>query len=292
MISSTDVAYLRLLEEVLTYGYEYQDKTRANIGMLQISNAQIKIPINGLFPIITTKKVSFDIVRHELIWMLSGSTNISYLQENNVRIWDLDANSDGTPENNQPGIEVGRVYGTQWRSWRSLNRDSNPIIKDQILDLVTELIRDPMSRRHIVTAWNPGELSQMALPPCHWSFEVLVKPQQGGYAFDLKWHQRSCDLFLGIPYDISLYGLLGYLIAKETGYTFDNLIGDLSNIHLYEPHIELAQELTRRRPVDCAPELVLYEEVSLFRENCASEIFLNHYHYKPRIKAKMYPKIK
>lgn len=280
-MSHVDLAYNNLVKAVLRDGFTYLDKSRAEIEMLQIPSYLLEIDMWHGFPLITTKKIFWRSFAHELIWMLSGSTNIEYLVEKGVGIW----NEDAANFNKGDAHYVGRIYGAQWRSWQSFDRFGLHRL-DQIKELITGLKNDFYGRRHIVTAWNPGELSEMALPPCHWSFEIL--PCKGG--FMLKWHQRSCDLFLGIPFDIGLYALLGELIAKEIGRDFIKLIGDLSNVHFYTPHLKQVYLQQSREPLYSTTKLMLHSDASLFNLNI-NQLEVVNYMYHPPIKAKLYTKI-
>jgi len=244
-MAKVDEIYHKLCEEILESGYWYTDESRG-IRCLQLSSKTIEIPLDE-FPLLTTKKMFLKGIVGELLWFLRGDTNIKYLVDNGVNIWNKDAynyylklsnhnplnyndwlhylQNDRNSYKNKTGIfgykfgDLGRVYGAQWRNWRSYNqgfdeaqRKNGNLIKglDQISNLIKNLREKPMSRRHIVTAWNPAELYNMALPPCHWSFEILVEPvkyimgtdfikyaNSPKYQFTLKWHQRSVDTFLG-----------------------------------------------------------------------------------------------
>lgn len=274
-----DFEYNHLMQKVLNEGFIYEDKSRDNIKMLQIPHHVLEIPMRYGFPLITTKRISWKTVLHELIWMLSGSTNIDYLQKNGVKIWDKDA------FNFSGGSDVGRIYGAQWREWRGEHPAFN---KDQISEFFLEIGRDPFSRRHLVTAWNPSEIEHMALAPCHWSFEFIP---EGHGAFMLKWHQRSCDVFLGVPFDIVLYAFMGRLIQEMTGLTFKTLVGDLSNAHFYWPHIELAKEQLTRKPLFSIPEMIFNSRID-FESLTADDVEIKGYESHPPIKAQMYAKVK
>lgn len=280
-MAHVDIQYNKLVKAVLMDGFNYLDKSRAEIEMLQIPNYQLEIDMQQGFPLITTKRIYWRAFSHELIWMLSGATDISYLVENGVGIWDEDAAN----FNKGDAHYVGRIYGAQWRAWQSFDRYGLHRL-DQIQQLIKGLKNDLYSRRHIVTAWNPGELSEMALPPCHWAFEVL--PCKGGFA--LKWHQRSCDLFLGIPFDIGLYALLGKLIEKEIGVEFVTLIGDLSNIHFYGPHIPLVRGQMMNNPSQVRTDLILRESANIFNLTI-KDIDMTDYNPHLPIKAKLYTKV-
>lgn len=276
-MSQVDLEYQSLSLTILERGYWYMDESRKQ-RCKQISSANILLDMfNRSVPVLTTKKMYLKGIVTELLWFLKGSNNIKYLVNNNVHIWDRDAYNyhikaqggyfnntnwykqlTGTHEYGRDfGFmgelgDVGRNYGVQWRGWKGSEYDSidekDYIFKvDQIKNLIEGLRNKPMCRRHIVTAWNPAELDQTALPPCHWSFEVIPRPSydfeelafpEVPYYFTLKWHQRSVDTFLGLPFNITSYGVLCKIIEELTGYKCELLIGDLSNVHFYEGHIE------------------------------------------------------
>lgn len=276
-----DTVYKGMVETLLREGFRYADKSRANIGMLEIPHYVLDIDITQGFPLLTTKKIYWKSFIHELIWMLSGADNIDYLQENGVKIWDKDA------YNFSGGSYVGRIYGAQWRSW-----GGDPVEGDQIAKLIKGINRgDLHNRRQIVTAWNPTELGNMALPPCHWAFQVF--PTEHG--FGIKWMQRSCDVFLGIPFDIGLYAALGKLIENETDIPFTRLIGDLTCVHLYAPHIPLAEMQIARPPVVNEAKLEIIGD-GLFNQVRLDNLSINNFkvsdylHHEP-IKAEMYAKV-
>ena len=234
------------------------------------------------FPLLTTKQVWWKGIAHELIWILSGKTDIAYLQNNKVHIWDKDAiNFSGSNY-------VGRIYGAQWRSWTTPMQNSF----DQIANLLKNLRKNPFSRKHIVTAWNPAELHLMALPPCHWAFEILPEVDPGGeISFTLKWIQRSCDVMLGIPFDIGLYAFLGRLIEKLTGYKFKTLVGDLSNVHFYGPHLPAVREQLSRARGMPGPRFEFKSSAEL--DNLTIDDFqIYDYFPEPAIKAELFTKVK
>ena len=281
-MAHVDKVYNNMVGTLLREGFRYNDKSRANIGMLEIPHYVLDIDITQGFPLLTTKQIFWKSFIHELIWMLSGSDNIDYLQKNGVKIWDQDAN------NFSGGSYVGRIYGAQWRGFKGEHKTV-----DQISRLIgkLQLQNDLHNRRHIVTAWNPTELDNMALPPCHWAFQVV--PTARG--FGIKWFQRSSDVFLGVPFDIGLYATLGKIIENQTSVPFTRLIGDLSCVHFYEPHIELAKKQMTRRPFKQKAELniVTRELFHIGFDRLRIENFevVNYKHHKP-IKAKMYAKVK
>lgn len=278
-MAEIDVTYCTLAETILSQGFWYEDKSRANISMLQVPFYQMVIDMTGKeFPLLTTKKVWWKGIAHELIWMLSGATDITYLQNNKVHIWDKDA------MNFSGSNYVGRIYGAQWRSWQSSF--------DQIAALLKNLKENPFSRKHIVTAWNPAELRLMALPPCHWAFEILPETTLSGkFSFTLKWIQRSCDVMLGIPFDIGLYAFLGKLIEKLTGYRFKTLVGDLSNVHFYGPHINAIQKQLSR-PRDIPGPRFEFKSSAELDSLTIDDFLMYNYYPMPAIKAELFTKVK
>lgn len=247
-MSKIDVIYHNIASAIIDYGYWYTDTSR-NIRCKQLSHITIEVPLDE-FPLMTTKKMFSKGIIGELIWFLRGSDNIQYLNDNGIHIWDDDA------ENFSDEGNVGRNYGVQWRDWSDAYKTGVGI--DQISGLIKNLKAKPINRRNIVTAWNPAEIGMTALPPCHWAFEVIPRPLfqyeknkyglEKEFGFDLKWHQRSVDTFLGLPFNIASYALLAKIIEQLTGYVALNIIGDLSNVHFYEPHIEQVQEQLKRDP--------------------------------------------
>lgn len=257
-MAKIDEEYHKLLNKILSEGFRYEDTNRKGVHRLQIPSYTIKHDFKDGFPAITTKKLYWKGVVGELLWFLRGHTNIKYLVDNGINIWNKDA------ENFSKNGDLGRVYGAQWRKWGKPSYEINNGYDshvDQISNLIKGLRENPMGTRHIVTAWNPSELDNMALPPCHWSFEILVEPNYNGrilnkyssgrlnlpdYQFTLKWHQRSVDTFLGLPFNIASYAMLAKIIGELTNMVPKGIIGDLSNIHIYEPHLDAVKEQLSR----------------------------------------------
>jgi thymidylate synthase len=221
--------YLDLLARIRHEGLRKGDRT--GTGALSLFGAQMRFDLEDGFPLLTTKKLHVKSIVHELLWFLQGSTNVRYLNEHGVRIWNEWADKDG---------ELGPVYGRQWRSWPA--PDGRHI--DQIANVVQGLKRDPDSRRHIVSAWNVGELDKMALPPCHCLFQFYVA--EGRLSCQL--YQRSADVFLGVPFNIASYALLTMMVAQVTGFRPGEFIHTFGDAHLYMNHLEQARLQLSRSP--------------------------------------------
>ena len=221
--------YLDLLDTILKEGVEKKDRT--GTGTLSIFGHQMRFRLSEGFPVVTTKKLHLKSIIHELLWFLQGDTNVRYLQEKGVRIWNEWAGEDG---------ELGPVYGAQWRSWTA--SDGRTI--DQISQVVESLKNNPDSRRHIVSAWNVGEIHKMALPPCHVLFQFYV----AGGRLSCQLYQRSCDIFLGVPFNIASYSLLTMMIARVTGLVPGEFIHTLGDAHIYLNHIDQVRLQLTRQP--------------------------------------------
>ncbi len=221
--------YLNLLEHVLEHGVARPDRT--GTGTRSVFGAQIRFDLGAGFPLLTTKKVHLKSIVHELLWFLRGETNTKYLKENGVSIWDEWADAEGN---------LGRVYGAQWRSWQT---PSGQAI-DQIQEVMNNIKRDPYSRRHLVVAYNPGEIDRMALPPCHAFFQFYVA--EGKLSCQL--YQRSADIFLGVPFNIASYALLTMMMAQVLDLRPGDFVHTFGDLHLYENHIEQARLQLSREP--------------------------------------------
>lgn len=221
--------YLDLMQHVLAYGNDKSDRT--GTGTRSVFGYQMRFNLADGFPVLTTKKLHLKSIIHELLWFLQGDTNIRYLQENGVKIWDEWADKNGN---------LGRVYGAQWRSWRGANGETI----DQIANLVEQIKRNPDSRRLIVSAWNPAEVDDMALPPCHALFQFYVA--DGKLSCQL--YQRSADIFLGVPFNIASYALLTMMLAQVCGLQAGEFVHTLGDAHLYRNHLEQAQLQLSREP--------------------------------------------
>ncbi|HWL06591.1 MAG TPA: thymidylate synthase [Xanthobacteraceae bacterium] len=259
--------YHDLLDRILKDGAEKHDRT--GTGTRSVFGHQMRFDLADGFPLVTTKKLHLRSIVHELLWFLKGDTNVAYLRENGVTIWDEWADANG---------DLGPVYGHQWRSWPA--RDGGAI--DQIAQVVEAIRRNPDSRRLIVTAWNPADVDRMALPPCHCLFQFYVA--NGRLSCQL--YQRSADVFLGVPFNIASYALLTLMVAQVTGLAPGEFIHTLGDAHLYLNHVEQAElQLTRAlRPL---PKLKLNPEVRDLFAFRYEDIAVEGYDPHPPIKAQV-----
>ena len=257
--------YLDLMQKVLDEGQEKSDRT--GTGTLSIFGHQMKFDLSKGFPLVTTKKVHLKSIIHELIWFLQGSTNISYLKENGVSIWDEWADENG---------DLGPVYGAQWRSWP----DGNNGTIDQIENLINGIKNNPDSRRHIVSAWNPALVDEMALPPCHSLFQFYVADGE----LSCQLYQRSADIFLGVPFNIASYALLTHMIAQVCNLKAGKFVHTLGDAHLYINHLEQAK-LQLSREVMGLPELKLSSNVNNIFDFKFEDIEIVNYESHPAISA-------
>ena len=257
--------YQRLLKMVLEQGNPRQDRT--GTGTLGVFGAQARFDLREGFPLVTTKKVHLRSIIHELLWFLRGETNVDYLRRNGVTIWDEWADAKG---------DLGRVYGAQWRTWRGA--DGQTI--DQVADAVQLIRTQPESRRIMVSAWNPAEIGQMALPPCHLLFQFHV--DQGELRCQL--YQRSADLFLGVPFNIASYALLTMMVAQVCGLRAVEFIHTFGDLHLYTNHLDQAREQLAREPRPL-PRMKLNPERRELDEFVYEDFVLEGYDPHPAIKA-------
>lgn len=259
--------YLNLLEHILQHGVKKQDRT--GTGTLSVFGYQMRFNLSEGFPLLTTKKLHTRSIFHELLWFLKGETNIRYLKENKVSIWDEWADANG---------ELGPVYGSQWRSW--------PTPGGQHIDQISEVIRtiksNPDSRRMIVSAWNVGLLDQMALPPCHLLFQFYVAERK----LSCQLYQRSCDTFIGVPFNIASYALLTHLIAQECGLQAGDFIHTLGDAHIYLNHIEQCKLQLSREPRKL-PVLKLNPEIHSIFDFKYEDILIEGYDPHPHIKGEI-----
>jgi thymidylate synthase len=257
--------YLDLLQHVRQHGVQKDDRT--GTGTVSVFGYQMRFDLNQGFPLVTTKKLHVRSIIYELLWFLRGDTNVRYLQDHKVSIWNEWANADG---------DLGPVYGHQWRSWPTA--DGRAV--DQITQLIHDLQHNPDSRRLIVSAWNVGELSKMALAPCHCLFQFYVA--QGKLSCQL--YQRSADIFLGVPFNIASYALLTMMIAQVVGLELGDFVHTLGDAHLYLNHLEQADLQLTRTPFE-RPIMRLNPEVKSIFDFTYEDFTLENYQFHPAISA-------
>ena len=257
--------YLDLMQHVLDNGSEKTDRT--GTGTLSVFGYQMRFDLSQGFPLITTKKLHLHSIIHELLWFLQGDTNIRYLKENGVRIWDEWADANG---------DLGPVYGSQWRSWRAVDGDT----VDQIQQLIDNINNNPDSRRLIVSAWNVGEIETMALPPCHALFQFYVA--NGRLSCQL--YQRSADVFLGVPFNIASYALLTMMIAQVCDLEPGDFVHTFGDVHLYSNHLEQTKLQLTREP-KTLPKLKINPEIKDIFSFKYEDFELIDYDPLPSIKA-------
>ena len=257
--------YLQLLDHVLTHGVEKGDRT--GTGTRSVFGYQMRFNLEEGFPLLTTKKLHLKSIIYELLWFLRGDTNVHYVQEHGVRIWNEGAGPDG---------DLGPIYGYQWRSWPDYNGGHI----DQITEAVETIKNNPDSRRIIVSAWNVGQLDEMHLPPCHAFFQFYVADGR----LSLQLYQRSADIFLGVPFNIASYALLLQMLAEVTGLRAGDFVHTLGDAHIYSNHIEQARlQLTRDpRPL---PRMVINPDVKSILDFKYEDFTLEGYDPHPHIKA-------
>ncbi|MGJ3417145.1 thymidylate synthase [Bacillus sp. Je.9.29.b] len=259
--------YKELCRHVLQHGDEKGDRT--GTGTISTFGYQMRFDLQEGFPLLTTKKLHLKSIIHELLWFLKGDTNVKYLQENGVRIWNEWADENG---------ELGRVYGAQWRSWASGDGET----VDQIAKLIHDIEHNPNSRRLIVSAWNPGEIDQMALPPCHCLFQFYVS--NGKLSCQL--YQRSADIFLGVPFNIASYALLTMMIAKVTNLEPGEFIHTLGDAHIYQNHLpQVKMQLEREERT--LPTLRITRNVKSIFDFTFDDFVLENYDPHPHIKGEV-----
>ena len=259
--------YLNLIEKVMNEGVLKEDRT--GTGTKSIFGHQMRFDLSKGFPCVTTKKLHMKSIIHELLWFLKGDTNIKYLKENGVRIWDEWADENG---------DLGNVYGYQWRSWPI--PDGEHI--DQIKNVIDTLKANPNSRRIIVSAWNVGEIEKMALPPCHTFFQFYVA--QGKLSCQL--YQRSADIFLGVPFNIASYALLTMMIAQVCNLKLGDFVHTLGDAHIYSNHFDQTKIQLSREPKDL-PQMIINKNVKDIFKFKFNDFELINYEYHPHIKAKV-----
>ncbi len=259
--------YLDLLSHVLHNGIRKDDRT--GTGTISTFGYQMRFNLQEGFPLLTTKKIHLKSIIHELLWFISGDTNVRYLQENGVRIWNEWADENG---------ELGRIYGYQWRSWTSPNNGHI----DQLQQVIRNLKENPNSRRHIVSAWNVGDLDKMNLPPCHILFQFYVA--NGKLSCQL--YQRSADIFLGVPFNIASYALLTMMIAQVTGLEAYEFVHTLGDSHIYLNHIEQVKEQLKRQPYPL-PQMKINPEKKNIDDFVYEDFELINYKAHPHIKGEI-----
>ena len=257
--------YLNLLQHITNNGAEKTDRT--GTGTKSCFGYQMRFNLAEGFPMVTTKKLHLKSIIYELLWFLNGDTNIKYLNENGVRIWDEWADKNG---------DLGPVYGKQWRRWEG----ANGVVIDQISELIEQIKKTPDSRRLIVSAWNVGDLSKMALMPCHNMFQFYVA--DGKLSCQL--YQRSADVFLGVPFNIASYALLTMMIASVCGLEYGDFVHSFGDVHLYNNHVEQAQLQLSRKPFPL-PTMKINKEVKDIFSFQFSDFTLENYESHPNIKA-------
>lgn len=260
--------YLELLQHVLHTGQQKEDRT--GTGTLSSFGYQMRFNLEEGFPLVTTKKVHMKSIIHELLWFISGDTNIKYLQDNGVRIWNEWADENG---------DLGPVYGYQWRHWI----DKNGKEHDQVEKLIDDLKHSPFSRRHILSAWNVGDLDEMALPPCHSFIQFYVSPDM---KLSCQLYQRSGDVFLGVPFNIASYALFTMMLAQVTGLGLGDFVHTLGDVHIYNNHMEqVALQLTREpHPL---PQMKLNPDVQSIFDFTYEDFELIGYESHPHIAGKV-----
>ena len=286
MSTSSEQHYLTLLQKILSEGSDRIDRT--GVGTRALFGLQMRFSMEEGFPALTTKKLAWKAVKSELLWFIEGSSDNNRLKELNGSdrtIWSDNAEADYWKPKAKFDGDLGRVYGVQWRAWRK--PDETTI--DQLAEVIEKIKTNPYDRRLIVTAWNPGELSEMALPPCHMFFQFFVAPStspgQVG-TLSLYMHQRSCDMFLGVPFNIASYSLLLHMVAQVTNLKPGEFVHSLGDAHIYKNHFDQVKEQLSREPLP-QPTLWLNPEVKDIDSFTMDDIKLENYESHPPIKADM-----
>jgi len=257
--------YLQLIEHILKNGTEKTDRT--GTGTLSVFGYQMRFNLADGFPLVTTKKLHMRSIVHELLWFLSGDTNIAYLHEHGVTIWDEWADAQG---------DLGPVYGKQWRSWPAANGQSI----DQLTMIIEQIKSNPDSRRLLVSAWNPGELDKMALAPCHALFQFYIAENR----LSCQLYQRSADVFLGVPFNIASYALLTHMVAQQCNLEVGEFIWTGGDCHLYLNHLEQAHTQLQRAPLPL-PQLHIKRKPCSLYDYCFDDFEFANYQSHPAIKA-------
>lgn len=290
-MNNADKEYLKLCQHILKNGSKKEDRT--GTGTLSVFGYQMRFNLQEGFPLLTTKRLPFRVIAHELLWFLSGDTGLKYLLDRDVNIWNADAYRDyveelskfnlpveftyeGFKENvkNRFDYSLGPIYGKQWRSW-----EDNFCNIDQIQNVIKSIKENPNSRRHLVSAWNVADLENMALPPCHYAFQFYVNDGK----LSCKFEMRSTDVFLGLPFNIASYALLTHMIARECELEVGELIYSGGDVHIYLNHIEQVKEQLTRVPREL-PTLVLNPNVCKVDDFTIEDMKLENYDPHPTIK--------
>lgn len=261
-------AYLSLLADIINHGDDKQDRT--GTGTRSIFGRQLRFDLAAGFPLLTTKQLHWKSIARELLWFLRGDTNINYLNNNGVSIWDEWADDDGN---------LGPIYGKQWRAWQGA-KDAKPI--DQLRAAITDIRTNPDSRRIIVSAWNVADLPQMALPPCHALFQFYV----AGGKLSCQLYQRSADIFLGVPFNIASYALLTEMVAHICNLRPGEFIHTFGDVHLYNNHLSAAEEQLKRTPGKL-PQLHINRKIADIDDFTYDDLQLQNYTPQPHIAAKI-----
>ncbi len=259
--------YLNLMKQIIDEGVSKEDRT--GTGTYSLFARQMRFDLKQGFPLLTTKKLHIRSIMHELLWFLSGSTNTKYLQENKVKIWDSWANNNG---------DLGPIYGYQWRSFPKPNGG----FVDQIAHLINGLQNNPDSRRHLVVAWNPGQIDQMALPPCHCLFQFWVADNK----LSCQLYQRSADFFLGVPFNIASYSLLTHMVAQQCNFDLGEFIWTGGDVHLYKNHLQQAKTQLLRTP-SALPKLVITRKAKDIFSYAFEDFAICDYNAQAHIKAQV-----
>jgi thymidylate synthase len=259
--------YLDLIKYILENGVQKQDRT--GTGTISIFGYQMRFDLNAGFPILTTKRLHLKSIIYELLWFLEGSTNIDYLNQHGVRIWDEWADANG---------DLGPVYGSQWRAWRTAEGK----VIDQITQVIQSIKENPNSRRLIVSAWNVGEIEKMALPPCHLLFQFYVVEEK----LSCQLYQRSADVFLGVPFNIASYALLTLMVAQVCNLRPGDFVHTFGDAHLYLNHLNQAREQLTRSPYPL-PKMNLNPDIKDIYGFSYTDFKLDHYQAYPHIKAEV-----
>ncbi|TSC68876.1 MAG: thymidylate synthase [Parcubacteria group bacterium Gr01-1014_66] len=268
--------YLDLLRHTREQGDDRQDRT--GVGTRAVFGQTMRFDMADGFPAITTKKLAFNAVKAELLWFISGSSDNKELQKLGCHIWDANAEASYWKPKARFEGDLGRVYGVQWRQWQKPNGGTH----DQLLDVIERIKKNPADRRLIVSAWNPGELDQMALPPCHMFFQFFVSNGK----LSLSMYQRSCDMFLGVPFNIASYSLLLHMVAQVTSLQAGEFVHMLGDTHIYHNHLDQAKEQLTREPYPLS-KLWLNPEIKTIDRFTMDDIRLENYQSHPTIKAVM-----